>query len=134
MRSVIVAKRAPDRMHGRPDAAQPKVRTLLRALGDPADKEFDRLIYERIRLGILSALAMNETLSFSEFKALFKASDGNLSAHARKLEDAGYVACTKTFAHRRPKTVYRLTRKGRRAFDQYLSHMEAVIRATRSTE
>src|SRR5271167_323261 len=73
------------------------------------DAGFDRLIYERVRLGIMSALAMNDQLTFNELKALFNASDGNLGAHARKLEEAGYVECTKSFEARRPKTIYRIT-------------------------
>jgi DNA-binding transcriptional ArsR family regulator len=92
---------------------------------------FDRLIYERVRLGIMSALAMNERLAFSELKSLFDVSDGNLSAHARKLEEAGYVVCTKTFEGRRPKSVYRITQIGRKALLRYLEHIEAVIKATR---
>jgi DNA-binding HxlR family transcriptional regulator len=93
--------------------------------------ELDRLIHERIRLGIVSALAANETLTFNELKALLQSSDGNLSVHARKLEDAGYVACTKTFEQRVPKTAYRLTAEGRRAFERYLGHLEAVIEHAR---
>jgi DNA-binding HxlR family transcriptional regulator len=93
--------------------------------------ELDRLIHERIRLGIVSALAANETLTFNELKALLQSSDGNLSVHARKLEDAGYVACTKTFEKRLPKTAYRLTAEGRRAFERYLGHLEAVIEHAR---
>jgi DNA-binding transcriptional ArsR family regulator len=91
----------------------------------------DRLIHERTRLAIVSALAVNESLTFSELKSLLGASDGNLSVHARKLEDAGYIACTKSFANRLPKTEYRLTAPGRRALEKYLDHMEALIRATR---
>jgi len=92
---------------------------------------FDRLIYERVRLGIMSALAMNDELTFNELKALFNASDGNLGAHARKLEEAGYVACTKSFEARRPKSIYRITALGRKALLRYLEHVEAVIKATR---
>jgi DNA-binding HxlR family transcriptional regulator len=92
---------------------------------------FDRLIHERIRLGIVSALAVNTTLTFNELKRLLKTSDGNLSVHARKLEDALYVKCTKSFAGRMPQTDYRLTALGRRALESYLEHMEALIRATR---
>jgi DNA-binding MarR family transcriptional regulator len=95
------------------------------------DAGLDRLIYERVRLGIMSALAMNEQLTFNELKALFDVSDGNLSAHARKLEEAGYVACTKSFEARRPKSVYRITPVGKRALLRYLEHIEAVIKATR---
>jgi DNA-binding MarR family transcriptional regulator len=92
---------------------------------------FDRLIYERVRLGIMSALATNDELTFNELKSLFKASDGNLGAHARKLEEAGYVACTKSFEARRPKSIYRITAAGRKALLRYLEHIEAVIKATR---
>jgi DNA-binding MarR family transcriptional regulator len=91
----------------------------------------DRLIHERTRLAIISGLAVNTSLTFSELKELLGASDGNLSVHARKLEDAGYIACTKSFAGRVPKTEYRLTTAGRRALEKYLNHMEALIQATR---
>src|SRR5579859_5885214 len=91
----------------------------------------DRLIHERTRLAIISALAVNTSLTFSELKELLGASDGNLSVHARKLEDAGYIACTKSFSGRVPKTEYRLTTAGRRALEKYLNHMEALIQATR---
>jgi DNA-binding MarR family transcriptional regulator len=91
----------------------------------------DRVIHERTRLAIVSALAVSDSLTFSELKHLLGASDGNLSVHARKLEDAGYIACTKSFANRLPKTEYRLTASGRRELEKYLDHMEALIRATR---
>lgn len=91
----------------------------------------DRLIHERTRLAIVSALAVNNSLTFNELKQLLQASDGNLSVHARKLEDAGYIACTKSFSGRLPKTEYRLTAAGRRSLEKYLDHMEALIRATR---
>jgi DNA-binding HxlR family transcriptional regulator len=91
----------------------------------------DRLIHERTRLAIVSALAVNASLAFNELKQLLRVTDGNLSVHARKLEDAGYVGCTKSFAGRMPKTEYRLTTAGRRALEKYLDHMEALIRATR---
>jgi len=99
----------------------------------PAKKidELDRLIHERLRLGIVSALAVNDTLSFSDLKKLMDTTDGNLSVHARKLEEAEYIACTKSFQGRMPKTQYRLTAAGRRALERYLDHMEALIRATR---
>ncbi len=93
--------------------------------------ELDRLIHERLRLGIVSALAVNEALSFADLKKLLNTSDGNLSVHARKLEEAQYIACTKSFAGRLPRTEYRLTPAGRRALERYLEHMEALIRATR---
>lgn len=93
--------------------------------------EFERLIHERTRLGILSALVVNRSLSFKELKRLLGATDGNLSVHARKLEEAGYVTCLKSFAGRLPKTEYRLTGPGRRALERYLDHMETLIRMTR---
>jgi DNA-binding MarR family transcriptional regulator len=91
----------------------------------------DRLIHERLRLGIVSALAVNDSLSFSDLKKLMKTTDGNLSVHARKLEEADYITCTKSFEGRMPKTEYKLTATGRRALERYLDHMEALIRATR---
>jgi DNA-binding MarR family transcriptional regulator len=97
------------------------------------DGGFDRLIYERVRLGIMSALATNDELTFNELKALFDVSDGNLGAHARKLEEAGYIGCSKSFEARRPKSRYRITAVGRKALLRYLEHIEAVIKATRRT-
>jgi DNA-binding MarR family transcriptional regulator len=94
-------------------------------------ERLDRLIHERVRLGIVSALAVNETLTFGDLKRLLRATDGNVSVHARKLEKAGYVACVKSFEARIPRTTYRLTAAGRRALSRYLDHMEAVIRAAR---
>ena len=93
--------------------------------------ELDRLIHERVRLGIVSALAVNESLAFNELKDMLALTDGNLSVHARKLEEAGYVACTKTFEGRVPRTEFRITAEGRRALEAYLAHMEALIRAVR---
>lgn len=93
--------------------------------------DLDRLIHERMRLGIVSALAVNDHLSFNDLKRLLKTTDGNLSVHARKLEEAGYVACEKYFEGRVPRTDYRLTPPGRRALERYLDHMEAIIQATR---
>ncbi|HTO74738.1 MAG TPA: transcriptional regulator [Thermoanaerobaculia bacterium] len=93
--------------------------------------ELDRLLHERVRLGIASALAANDSLTFNELKALLATTDGNLSVHARRLEEAGYVSCTKSFAGRMPKTEYRLTAAGRRAFEKYLGHLEALVRAAR---
>jgi DNA-binding HxlR family transcriptional regulator len=93
--------------------------------------DLDRLIHERIRLGIVSALAVNDALSFNDLKALLRTTDGNLSVHARKLEEAGYVVCAKSFEGRLPKTEYRLSAAGRRALGRYLDHMEALIRAAR---
>ena len=89
--------------------------------------ELDRLIHERVRLGIVSALAAEDRLTFLELKALLGTSDGNLSVHARRLEEAGYVSCTKSFEGRVPRTEYRLTPEGRRAFERYLAHLEALI-------
>ena len=91
----------------------------------------DRVIHERMRLGIVSALAVNESLTFNELKKLLQTTDGNLSVHARRLEEADYVECTKSFEGRMPKTEYRLTAAGRKAFERYLNHMEALIQAMR---
>jgi DNA-binding HxlR family transcriptional regulator len=93
--------------------------------------ELDRLIHERLRLGIVSALAVNDRLTFNDLKRLLQTTDGNLSVHARKLEDAQYIGCEKTFDGRMPRTEYRLTTAGRRAFEKYLAHMEAIIKAVR---
>jgi DNA-binding HxlR family transcriptional regulator len=98
---------------------------------DALPANLDRLIHERVRLGIVSALAVNRSLTFNELKASLKTTDGNLSVHARKLEEADYILCTKSFDGRLPKTEYRLTAAGRRALERYLNHMEALIRATR---
>ncbi len=105
-----------------PVASEPVQRTAL---------DLDRLIHERMRLGIVSALAVNDHLSFNDLKKLLSTTDGNLSVHARKLEEAGYVTCEKYFEGRVPKTEYRLTASGRRALQRYLDHMEAIIHATR---
>ncbi len=91
----------------------------------------DRLIHERLRLGIVSALAANESLSFNDLKSLMQITDGNLSVHARKLEEAGYITCSKHFEGRLPKTEYRLTAAGRRALENYLGHMETLIQQMR---
>ena len=93
--------------------------------------DFDRLIHERTRLAIVSALAVNVSLTFKELKDLLRITDGNLSVHARKLEDAGYIACNKSFSGRMPKTEYRLMHAGRKALEKYLEHMESLIHATR---
>jgi DNA-binding HxlR family transcriptional regulator len=98
---------------------------------DPAPLELDRLIHERVRLGIVSALAVNGSLTFTDLRDLLGTTDGNLSAHARRLEDAGYVVCKKSFDGRTPKTEYGLTDLGRRELNAYLDHMEAIIEATR---
>ena len=93
--------------------------------------DLDRVIHERMRLGIVSALAVNDTLSFNELKRLMRTTDGNLSVHARRLEEARYVVCAKSFQGRMPRTEYRLTELGRRALERYLDHMEALIRTMR---
>ena len=98
---------------------------------DGGPLELDRLIHERMRLGIVSALAVNDALSFNDLKAMLGATDGNLSVHARKLEEAGYLECRKSFQERVPRTEYRLTARGRRALAEYLDHMESLIQAVR---
>ena len=97
----------------------------------PPIPDLDRLIHERLRLGIVSALAADDSLTFNELKKLLKTTDGNLSVHARRLEEAEYVDCEKSFEGRMPKTEYRLTAKGKKAFERYLNHMEALIHAMR---
>ena len=112
----------------RPRSAARSIEAMRAAEKAP---ELDNLIHERMRLGIVSALAANESLTFSELKELLKTTDGNISVHARKLEEAEYIACSKSFDGRIPKTEYRLTSAGRRALERYLDHMEALIRAAR---
>lgn len=116
--------------------AERKQRRLQDAGGQlaGAPDRFDRIIHERLRLGIVSALAVNDELSFTELKRLLNTTDGNLSVHTRKLEDAEYVRCEKTFEGRVPKSVYRITSQGRKALAKYLDHMEALIQATRGKE
>jgi DNA-binding HxlR family transcriptional regulator len=110
-------------------------RPASRISTNPARKrgipDLDRVIHERMRLGIVSALAASESLTFPELRRLLDASDGNLSVHARRLEEAGYVACSKTFEGRVPRTEYRLTAEGRKAFERYVAHLEAVIEHAR---
>ena len=98
---------------------------------EPHFPDFDRLIHEKTRLAIVSALAVNPSLTFNEMKAILKTTDGNVSVHARKLEEAGYLNCRKSFEGRMPKTEYSLTAAGKRALEKYLGHMEALIHATR---
>ncbi len=124
-RTTSIPSNRPDRT--RAERAS-RVRPAARTLPFPP---LDRLIHERMRLGIVSALAANETLSFNELKSLLSTTDGNLSVHARRLEEAGYVACTKSFQGRMPKTEYRLTHGGRRAFEKYLNHLEALVESAR---
>lgn len=115
----------------RTHSAQRKSHT--RAAAPPATPpEFDRLIHERLRLGIVSALAANESLSFADLKRILQTTDGNLSVHARKLEDAEYISCVKSFERRVPRTEYKLLPAGRRALAKYLDQMEDWIRQTRS--
>ncbi len=117
-----------DSMH----ASSPAADTKLKASSSQKTVgELDRIIHERIRLGVVSALAVNPSLTFTDLKELLAVTDGNLSVHTRKLEDAGYVECTKTFEGRIPRTEYRLTDTGRGALEKYLSHMESLIHATR---
>jgi DNA-binding MarR family transcriptional regulator len=112
--------------HSKPETRNPKpLRAPVRAA------LLDRIIHERVRLAIVSALAANESMSFNELKDLLQVTDGNLSVHARRLEEAGYVGCAKSFEKRMPKTEFRLTAEGRRAFERYVSHLEALIGAAR---
>jgi DNA-binding MarR family transcriptional regulator len=120
-----------------PPTATPKRPAAATGATTPHDDpgsatDLDRLIHERLRLGIVSALAVNAKLTFSELKRIMGTTDGNLSIHARKLEDAGYVLCVKSFDGRTPKTEFSLTAAGRRALERYLSHMETLIHATRN--
>ena len=123
--------------HTRPGVAPGAKQALEAAPGSRAGEagqaahDLDRLIHERLRLGIVSALATCESMTFSDLKAALKTTDGNLSVHARRLEEAGYVACHKGFEGRLPRTTYRLTPAGRRALERYLAHMEALIKAAR---
>jgi DNA-binding MarR family transcriptional regulator len=106
-----------------------ELRSVEGAVGKTVD--LDRLIHERLRLGIISALSVNESLGFTELRDLLRTTDGNLSVHARKLEEGGYVTCDKSFVGRTPHTEYRITAEGRKALKRYLDHMEALIAATR---
>jgi DNA-binding MarR family transcriptional regulator len=128
------AKGAPRRRDGAGTGATPagqRLEGMVRYLASHEAERFDRLIYERVRLGIVSALAVNPEMSFTELRDLLETTDGNLSAHARKLEEAGYVECDKSFVDRVPRTAYRLTPEGREALERYLTHMERLIHATR---
>ena len=113
--------------------AKQRLRAVAGYFADTESGDADRLMHDRLRLGIMSALSVNESMSFAELKELLKASDGNLSTHARKLEDAGYIACKKKFASRVPKTEYSLTSKGKRVFARHLEHMESLIHAAKGT-
>lgn len=126
-----MAKHGTARKKDREAQARPALQGVRGDRVAEAPLALDRLIHERVRLAIVSALAVNASLSFNELKRLLGTSDGNLSVHARKLEEAGYVACEKSFHDRIPRTDYRLTAAGRRALEAYLDHMEALIHATR---
>lgn len=121
----------PARRRAKERAAPAPLEHLKGSAARDAARELDTLLHHRMRLGLISALAAAESLSFNDLKALLETSDGNLSVHARKLEDAGYVTCTKTFENRRPRTDYRLTARGRQALGRYLGHMEAIIRSAK---
>lgn len=123
---------AEDRRRSGSGKDAPPAPKVERGRAEAQAADLDRLIHERQRLGIVSALAVNETLTFNELKTLMQTTDGNLSVHARKLEDAGYISCKKSFEGRVPRTEYALTAPGRRALERYLEHMEAIIKATRS--
>ena len=118
-------------------STQKKAHTELRDVAGSKPKHLapslDRLIHERMRLGIVSALGANESLTFKDLKSLMNTTDGNLSVHARKLEEGGYIACIKSFEGRLPKTEYKLTAAGRRALENYLSHMETLIHQHRKS-
>ena len=103
--------------------------TKVEKAAETVSTELDKLIHERLRLGIISALAANETMSFGDLKSLLQTTDGNVSVHARKLEEAGYLICEKSFKGRVPLTEYRITQEGRAALERYLNHMEALIKA-----
>ena len=113
------------------ERAAKSTKSAVERVVDRALPQFDRIIHERIRLGIVSALAVNDSLTFNELKRLLQTTDGNLSVHARRLEEAEYISCNKSFEGRMPKTEYRLTPTGRKMFEKYLSHMEALIQAMR---
>ena len=103
----------------------------MKPFGRQSPLQLDRLIHERLRLGIISALSLNESLTFTDLKRLLKTTDGNLSVHARKLEEAAYIRCEKTFSGRTPRTEYRITPAGRRALEKYVAHMEAIIKSVK---
>jgi DNA-binding HxlR family transcriptional regulator len=125
------ARAASRKFEVRSQKSEAKVRGQKSDVDGRSPLELDRLIHERLRLGIVSALAVNDQLTFNDLKRLLQTTDGNLSVHARRLEDARYITCNKTFEGRIPRTEYRLTAAGRRAFEKYLAHMEAIIKAVR---
>lgn len=135
MAKRATARRARDPEAERSPGAAPRVAELAAVKGGRASRSslaLDRLIHERVRLAIVSALAVNRSLTFNDLKHLLGTTDGNLSVHARKLEEAGYLECLKSFADRMPRTEYRLTPVGRDALERYLAHMEGLIRSTRA--
>ena len=115
----------------KPHVASPEPRAPQAPVAKRTPLDLDKVIHERLRLGIISALAVNERLTFNDLKRLLQTTDGNLSVHARKLEEAQYIACDKTFEGRMPRTEYRLTAAGKRALEKYLAHMDAIIKAVR---
>ena len=125
-----MARHSKAEVHAKPQSLRSR---LAQRTAQSHTADLDRLIHEPIRLGIVSVLAINETMSFNELKHLLRTTDGNLSVHARKLEEAQYIACEKYFEGRVPKTEYRLTSAGRKALEIYLDHMEALIHATRES-
>ncbi|MEX2465830.1 MAG: transcriptional regulator [Gemmatimonadota bacterium] len=125
------AERGATATHGRSASGAPPPLRGVEGQPEGSALELDRIIHERVRLGIVSALAVNGSLTFTDLRALLGTTDGNLSAHARRLEDAGYVLCSKTFDGRTPRTEYQLTALGRQELEGYLDHMEAIIHATR---
>jgi len=127
----MAAKRAVRHSHHESSPAAAPLGAIAGGAAAKTSLDLDRVIHERVRLAIVSALAVNESLRFNELKALLDLSDGNLSVHARKLEEAGYVSCQKSFEGRVPKTEYRITSSGRHALQRYLAHMEGLIRSTR---
>ncbi|HEX6134133.1 MAG TPA: transcriptional regulator [Longimicrobiales bacterium] len=128
-----MAERSAVRKKSEEDAVMPAAEKKSRRRTRASAVDLDRVIHERVRLAIVSALAVNDSLSFNELKTLLDTSDGNLSVHARRLEEAGYITCEKSFEGRLPRTDYRLTASGRRALQRYLDHMEALIRRVRET-
>jgi DNA-binding HxlR family transcriptional regulator len=124
-----VAKQSTAKARHEANAGETRAQTAKQKSAAP---NLDRLIHERLRLGIISALAANESLTFSDLKKLMNTTDGNLSVHARKLEEAGYISCSKYFEGRLPKTEYKLTAAGRSALENYLSHMESLIKQMRN--
>ena len=117
--------------HNTAKRAEPRQPVTAAPAGTVDATAFDRVIHERLRLAIVSALAVNETMSFNELRRILRTTDGNLSVHARKLEEAGYIACTKSFEGRIPRTEFKITDTGRKTLEKYLAHMEALIRRVR---